>query len=483
MSHHIVQTFPDLLHSVDKAGSNAALYAAKGGNVKILQLLANCKINVKQKNSEGCNILHMGCHNAKLEMSRYIIQAYPELLHSLDCDEWNAALHAARGGNTECLKLLAEKAVDIKHKDNEGLNILHIACFKSNLEMSRYIVNTYPGLLYDVVENGWSTALHAARGGNVKILQLLAEKDLDVRHTDNEGLNILHLACSYANLEMSRYIIQTYGDLLHSLDNNGWNAALHAARGGNVQILQLLAENGVDIKHKEHDGWNILHMACAHSNLEMSRFIIKTYPDLRQSVDNNGWNAALHAAAEGNAKILALLTDYHVNAKHQISDSRSILHVACFNANLEMAQYIIQTYPELLHGVDRGGNNAALHAARGGNVKILQLLSDNKVDVKLRNKNGRNILNVACVHSNLEMSRYILKKYPDLLHNVDCDGNNAALDAARGGNVEILQLLAENNVDITCQNNAGRNIFNIACVHSNLKMQHYIIKKYPQSSN
>jgi ankyrin repeat protein len=379
-------------------------------------------------------------------MSRYIIQTYPDLLHNVENDGWNAALQAARGGNVQILQLLADNGVDFKHKTKTGKNILHVACFNSNLEMSRYIIQTYPGVLHNVENDGWNAALHAARGGNVQILQLLAENGVDVKHKDNDGWNILHVSCLKGNLEMSRYIIQTYPDLLHSVDNAGWNAALHAARGGNVEILQLLADNGVDVKHKTKTGKNILHVACFNSNLEMSRYIIQTYPGVLHNVENDGWNAALHAARGGNVQILQLLAENGVDVKHKENVGWNILHVACVNSNLEMSRYIIQTYPDLLHSASNDGWNAALHAARGGNVQILQLLADNGVDVKHKNKNGWNILHTACFNSNLEMSLYIIQTYPDFLHNVDNAGWNAAHFASEAGEVDILRLLTTHGV-------------------------------------
>ncbi|XP_055999743.1 uncharacterized protein LOC125677291 [Ostrea edulis] len=442
---HLIQTHPHLLNSVDNDGWNAALHAAGGGNVKILQLLAHNEVDVRHKNNDGSNILHTASWNGELQMSCYIIQTYPDLLHSVDNDGWNAALYVAGGENVKILQLLADNGVDVKHKNNIGWSILHVACIHSNLEMSRYIIQTYPDLLHSVDNDGLNAALHAARAGNVKILQLLADNEVDVRHKNNNGWNILHVACRNGELEMSRYIIQTYPDLLHSVDNEGWNAALLAAGGENVRILQLLADNQVDVKHK-NIGWSILHVACIHSNLEMSRYIIQTYPDLLHSVDNDGLNAALHAARGGNVKILKLLADNEVDVKHKDNIGLNILHTACVEDNLEMSRYIIQAFPDLLHSVDNDGWNAALYAATGGNVKILQLLADNEVDVKHKANNGRNILHTACRNGELEMCRYIIQTYPDLLHSVDDNGQNAAFYAVREGHVKIQQLLTEHGV-------------------------------------
>jgi hypothetical protein len=68
---------------------------------------------------------------------------------------------------------------------------------------------------------------------------------VDVKHKNNRGMNILHVGCGKANLEMSRYIVQTYPDLLHNVDNNGWNAVSFAVEAENEEILRLLTDNGL----------------------------------------------------------------------------------------------------------------------------------------------------------------------------------------------------------------------------------------------
>jgi ankyrin repeat protein len=76
-------------------------------------------------------------------------------------------------------------------------------------------------------------------------------------------MNILALVCGNSKLEMIRHIIQTYPDLLHGIDDAGWNAAHLVAFTGNVEILQLLRDNGIDVRHKSNDGmkfstWHVI---------------------------------------------------------------------------------------------------------------------------------------------------------------------------------------------------------------------------------
>ncbi|XP_062604564.1 putative ankyrin repeat protein RF_0381 [Saccostrea cucullata] len=199
------------------------------------------------KKKVGCSILHIACMKSKLEMCQYIIQHYPDMLNHLNDNGWNVALYAAQGGNVEILKFLAEKGVDMTYKNKDGSNILHIACMNSKLEMCRYITQHYPELLNQEDYNGWNVVLYATQGGNVEILELLAEKGVDMTHKNKEGCSILHIACNNSKLEMCQYIIQHYPDMLKQVANDGLNAAFYAAQGGNVEILKLLAEKGVGL--------------------------------------------------------------------------------------------------------------------------------------------------------------------------------------------------------------------------------------------
>ncbi|XP_062589175.1 ankycorbin-like [Saccostrea cucullata] len=227
---------------------------------------------------------------------------------------------------------------------------------------------------------------------------------------------------------MCQHIVQRYPDMLIQVNNEGQNAALYAAQGGNVEILELLAGKGVDMTYKNKFGSNTSDIACVNSQLDMCWRIIQHYPDILKQVDiSEGWNAAFYAAKGGNVIILELLADKDVNLMYKDKLCRNILDIACVFSRLEMCQHIVQHYPDLLNKVDNGGNNAACYAATGGNVKILKLLAEKGADMTYKNKHGMNILHFACRFSNLEMCQHIIHHYPDMLNQVGYKGLSAVL--------------------------------------------------------
>ncbi|XP_062619035.1 putative ankyrin repeat protein RF_0381 [Saccostrea cucullata] len=371
------------------------------------------------KNKHGSNILHIACGFSRLEMCQHIIQHYPDMLKQVDISGWNAALYAAKGGNVKILEFLAKKGVDMTQKTKDGSNILHIACVSSRIEMCKHIIQHYPDMLNHINNYGWNAALYAARGGNVEIIEFLAEKGVDMTQKTKDGNNILHIACVSSRIEMCKHIIQHYPDMLNHINNYGWNAALYAAKGGNVEIIEFLAEKGVDMTQKTKDGSNILHIACVSSRIEMCKHIIQHYPDMRNHINNYGWNAALYAAKGGNVEIIVFLAVKGVDMTYKTKDGGNILHIACVNSRLDLCQYIIQHYPDMLKQVNNNGWNAALYAAQGGNIKILELLAEQGVNMTQKNKHGHNMLDIAHKNSNSEMCQYIIQHYPGMRNKVD----------------------------------------------------------------
>ncbi|XP_062600479.1 putative ankyrin repeat protein RF_0381 [Saccostrea cucullata] len=338
-------------------------------------------MHFKDEINTKARAFYSACKNGNTDLCRYLLDRDPHILNQVDDDGWNAASCAAQGGNVEILELLAQKGVDMTFKSKKGSNILHIACMKSKLEMCQHIIQHYPDMLNQVNDDGCNVALFAAQGGNVGILELLAQKGVDMTLKSKKGSNILHIASMNSKSDMCQHIIQHYPDMLNQVNDDGWNVALFAAQGGNVEILELLEEKGVDMTFKDKNGSNILHIASMNSNSDMCQHIIQHYPDMLDQVDDNGCNVALYAAQGGNVGILELLAQKGVDMTFKDKEGCNILHIASMNSKSDMCQHIIQHYPDMLKQVDNDGWNVALYAAQGGNVGILELIAEKGVQL------------------------------------------------------------------------------------------------------
>ncbi|XP_061186805.1 receptor-interacting serine/threonine-protein kinase 4-like [Saccostrea echinata] len=355
---------------------------------------------------------------------------------------------STENGDFEKTKLLLEKSLSkVNDIDDRGWCALHIAAEKGDLRIFQLLTDkgANPSLchdnLKDVDEQGWNATHFAAQGGDIRILQLLTDKMLSLKETTHEKCTILHIACSNARYDMCKHI-------LHDVNEWGWNAAHYASQGGDVRILQLLAEKGVSIKGTTEDKCTILRVSCSNGNYEMSQYILSKYPEMIDSVNEFGWRTPHYAARGGNINILQLLIDKGVSLSVTTHNKETLLHIACLYARYEICKYLLSVFQDNLQDMDARGWNAAHFAAQGGDVRILQLLADRNLSLKETTYNKCTILHISCSYGKYDMCKGILQVLSEILHDVSECGWNAAHYAADGGNMQILNLLSQSGLKI-----------------------------------
>ncbi|XP_078340833.1 uncharacterized protein LOC144627513 isoform X2 [Crassostrea virginica] len=382
---------------------------------------------------------------------------------------------------------------NIKEVTDEGLvSIKHIlrASLDGNVENFRYHLEHEIGskkyLLKLTDECGWNVMHCAARGGNLKIFEIIL---LDMVPGIFEGtektyeqMTLLHIASKYGHYNICEIVLKRFQQILTATSFHGKNACHFAAEGGYIDILELLVKNNVDALAKTNNGQNIFHIACSYNKLEMCRFISEKFFALLSLECTEGWNATLYAAKNSDTKVLEFLKEKQISFEHCSTTNRNALHVACDNGNVDACMFLIKHYPFLLDLVDQKGRNAGHFAVRKGNLTILKEL-ENNMNVKTPTNDGMNILHMACLHGHVEMCQYILKKYPSLnldktekgwttAHFVSGIGNN------KGNEREIFEIIftAAERVNITALTKKGNSVLTLAIKYNDLNFAEYLLE-------
>lgn len=211
---------------------NACHYAAESGSVRLFQLLVDNGIDAKAVTEKELNIFHIACIYNRLEMGKFIFDNFNDLVALKSNDDWTAALHAAKNGNTGFLKFLFENEVWFDHKSESDRNALHIACDNGHLESCIFLTDKCPLLLSAPDEKGRYPVHFAARSGNMELLKYLETKTELTKETST-GMNILHMACLHDHIKMCEYILDRYPNLNVKRTKNGWTTAHYVAGRGN----------------------------------------------------------------------------------------------------------------------------------------------------------------------------------------------------------------------------------------------------------
>lgn len=279
-----------------------------------------------------------------------------KILTSRDKDACTLFHCAAEGGSVDILKALIkavnevnkhvekEDKIDIEDVTFDCLSVLHIACKNNNHRLCRYLLRNenYKGLLNKKSKQGWNAAHFAAMGGDVHIMDMLENKNLDIRDVTKNGLNIFDIACIHNNTEMCKDLMNRE-DLKLPLDKSdarGWTIAHFAAMAGNADIIDYLIEKNVQIL-KTKNPKNILHVCCEYGNEELCKKLLKHFDKMVHDKDEEDWNTLHYAAKGGNQGVFQEIERFFKGRLCETTcDDRTVLHIACINNRTDICDYI-----------------------------------------------------------------------------------------------------------------------------------------------
>lgn len=341
-----------------------------------------------------------------------------------------------------------------------------------------------------------STLLHyAAEGGSVDIFQTLINTtdQIKVDDTTCDGRTVLHLACKYKHLPLCEFLLKESNYktlLLNKTSNSGWNAAHYTAAGGDLDILNLLENNGLDITCTTINGLNILDIACLY-NHEMLCNNIMNRDDLKLPLDKSdqhGWTIAHFAAMVGNKDVFNRLVKkkiYMTKTKLQ----KTILHICCEFGNYDICKIILKHYEGIVYHTDDNNWNALHYAAKGGNLKVYkQVESVFKIYARLCELtcDKRTVLHIACVNKSTKICQYICNNdlYQNII-NAKCGfkewtaAHYVALEIDEyGAGEELIRILVQSGIDLQAVATDGLTVLGVACQHRNKKLINYLLKEH-----
>lgn len=296
---YILENRKDLFDITDRYNMNPAHWAALAGQVSILELLSHygCNLSVRTPKYEE-NIVFFACIGESCDVCKFVgcNKDMAELLHATNSMGLNSIQYAAKSGNLEVFRYLCEMGVNIRNKSKQtGKNCLHTACEKGNIEICRYILEERNDrtLITQLDKHEQHVGHYAAKSGNIEILELLIEKLSDttalkpalLKNATTDNINILHIACRYARVDMCVKIADILPDLISEITERGWNAALFitekaGAENDRITILKFLEKRGLNVYHVTRFGKTILYNACKNRSAKLVQYLLNNYPDL-----------------------------------------------------------------------------------------------------------------------------------------------------------------------------------------------------------
>ena len=269
------------INTSDIDGNGIFNYAAKGGNLKMLQWLIDKGVPYKNLNAKGGNAMIFASQGRR-----------------------------GKENTLEVYKFLESKGVQVNVTGNNGRNPLHaIAYDTEDLEIFKYFINKDVDVNQQD-EGGVSPFMNAANSSKLEVVKFLSTYVKDINAKDENGRSALAKAINRNRVEIAEFLISIGADIA-TIDKDQNSLAYYILNTFRInkpetfnEKLKLLQSAGLDLTLTQGKGKTLYHLAVEKNNLEL----LKRVHDFKIDVNakNTDGLTPIHLAAM-KAKDLKIL--------------------------------------------------------------------------------------------------------------------------------------------------------------------------------
>ena len=264
----------------------------------------------------------------------------------------------------------------------------------------------------------------------------------------------------------------------NGVDDNGWTKIHHAAKNGKYEEIKALAERGINIHLKTHEGKNCLHIAAANGQSNLCKTLIFRHEFDINMIHNGGWTALHFSVQNGSHELVKFFTDQGADIHRKTNNGVTCLHIAAAHGHLNLCKTLKNKYEFNLHVTDDYGWKALHRSALSGTYDLVKFFADNGTDIYLKTREGMNCLHIAAAKAHLNLCKALMK-----IHNFKGDmadnyGWTALHRSALNGSYDLVKLFAENGTDIYLKTREGMNCLHFAASRAHLNLCKALMKKH-----
>jgi ankyrin repeat protein len=348
--------------------------------------------------------------------------------------------------------LLSKKGNNVNKLTHDGRTYIFWAAYKDNLEMMEFLVKK--GAKIDIIDShGYSVMNFAAVTGqlNTKLYDFCITHGKNVlKETNDNGANALLLVAPFAeDFTIIEYFVSK-GISLKSTDTRGNGIFNYTAKSGNIPLLKLLVDKGVDYKTLSKKGENAIIFASRGlrkkvNTLEAFKYFVSL--DIVSNITTNSGETPLHSLAYKSEDIAVF--------KYFIAQGVA------------------------LNQADDKGNTGFINASSQNTKEVVQYLSQYVKEINHKNKDGKTALTYAVHKNSPEVVAFLLEKGAEV-NVLDKEKNNLTYYLLRNFNSEKplrfnekLALLQKKGFDVLKPQSNGNTLFHLALDTNNLSLVKY----------
>ncbi|KAK6135782.1 hypothetical protein DH2020_030477 [Rehmannia glutinosa] len=202
---------------------------------------------VECRDKEGRTPLHLAAGKGHLGSAKVLVSAGANV-DARSKDGRTALFRAAANGDRRMVEMLLGAGADPTIGDVDHCrSAIDVARDKGHMDVLK------------VLERGESV-LHAARRGELDVLESLLEKGAAMNFCDQYGLTALHVAAIKGNKDVVMMLVE-FGAVVECRDSEGHTPLHLAVEGGSVETVEVLINRGANMNAKTKKGATPLYIA------------------------------------------------------------------------------------------------------------------------------------------------------------------------------------------------------------------------------
>ena len=315
--------------------------AVKTSNInQVKTLLTENSELVNTLDEEGNTPLILACvdPNVSSEIIELLIKSGADLQLG-DPDNDTPLHYAAYSGNTKAAGILIENNADLDYLDVREQTPLHFAITRKHIEAATLLVNSGANLEARVYRSGNTPLLMAIEDKDEVFAEFLISKGAKVDIRNNGGRLPIYGALDICSSKIVNQILDIKSII--DLKKDGVYLMNAAITCKNSSVVNLLIEQGFDIKEADLIGQSLVHKAAANGMIDL----IKTLENRGIDVDSKDvyGKSPLHISAKhGHNKVVEFLLVKEVDINLKTPIGKTALHLAIENEQTETINLLIK---------------------------------------------------------------------------------------------------------------------------------------------
>ncbi|RDL39424.1 uncharacterized protein BP5553_03764 [Venustampulla echinocandica] len=298
--------------------------------------------------------------------------------------------------------------------------------------------------------NGATALLQAAICNEADIAEILLDNGARLGAVDAEGDSELSHAAFHGNLQLAESLLKKGADV-GTANEVGMTPFLWAARGGHEPVGHLLLLEKADPAAADNDGYTALHWSSISGSVAFTELVLKDGAPV--DVDQQSGPRLTIEDKQPETKIVPTKTGVGIESKSKAGETA--LHIASVNGSEDVVAVLLRNGANI-NTRDAAQWTALHHASKYGHTKTMELLLNRKAALlTAKNSDGNTALHLASDKKGEGPIALLLKHLSEGVRNIiaekNLNGETALAIATDAGNKTIVQLLVNNEADISLE--------------------------------